>query len=96
MLATFKFVFLNEFCHKICNFNVDIFRVRHQSIEVEVLEVDGAETCTWAREHAVEKQLDKFEGRGVGFHVTREADVIATEGDASAIRIILFRPHFTY
>jgi hypothetical protein len=62
----------------------------------EDLEVDGAETCTWAREHAVEKELDKFEGCGVGSHVPWEADAISANGDAGAIRIILFQPHFTY
>ncbi len=46
--------------------------------------------------HAVEKKLDKFEGRGVGSHVTQEADAITANGDAGAIRIILFQPHFTY
>jgi hypothetical protein len=96
MIATLKFVLLNEFCPNGCIFNADIFRVRHQSIKVEILEVDGAETCAWARKNAFEKQLDNFEGRGVGSHITREADAIATNGDAGAIRIILFRPHFTY
>jgi hypothetical protein len=51
--------------------------------------------CAWARKHAVEKQFDKFKGHGVGSQVTREADAIAANGDAGAIRIILFRPHFT-
>jgi hypothetical protein len=97
MLATLEFVLLNEFFRNVCNFNADIFRVRHWSIKVDVLEVNGAATCTWARKHAVEKQLGKFEGHGVGSHVTREADVIAAaDDDAGAIRIILFRPHFTY
>jgi hypothetical protein len=96
MIATLKFVLLNEFRRNVSNFNTDTFRVRHWSIEVNILEVDGAETCTWARKNAVEKQLGKFEGRGVGSHVTREADAIATDGDAGAIKIILFRPHFTY
>ncbi len=59
-LPNFKFVFLNEFCQNVCNFNVDILRVRHLGIKVEVLEVDGAETCAGAQEHAVEKQLDEF------------------------------------
>jgi hypothetical protein len=95
-LATFKFVFLNEFHQNVCNFNVDIFRVRHWGIKVEVLEVDGAETCAWTREHTAEKQLDEFKERGVGSHVTREADVIPADGNAGAIRIILFWPHFTY
>jgi hypothetical protein len=45
--------------------------------------------------HAVEKQFDEFEGRGVGSHVTQEADGIAADGDAGAIRIILFWMHFT-
>ncbi len=59
-ITTLKFVLLNEFCQNVCNFKVGIFRVRHQSIKVEVLEVNGGETCTWARKHAVEKKLDKF------------------------------------
>ncbi len=95
MLAPLKFVLLNEFCQNVCNINADIFRVRHRSIKVETLEVNGAKTCAWARKHAVEKQLDKFKGRGVGSHVTQEADVIAANGDVGAIRIILFWPHFT-
>ncbi len=95
-IATLKYVLLNEFRRNVCNFNADLFRVRDWSIEVEILEVDGAETCAWARKHTVEKKLDKFEGHGVGSHITQEADVIATDGDAGAIRIILFQLHFTY
>jgi hypothetical protein len=75
---------------------VDIFRIQHQSIEVEILKVNGAEMCTWAREHAVEKELDKFEGCSVGSHIIREADAIAANGDAGAIRIILFQLPFIY
>ncbi len=94
-LAPLKFVLLNEFCGNVCNFNADILRVRHRSIEVEILEVNGAETCTWARKHAAEKQLDMLEGHGVGSHITQEADAIATDGDVGAIRIILFRTNLT-
>ncbi len=95
-IATLKVVFFNEFRWNVSNINGDIFRVRHQSIAVEVLEVDGAKACTWARKHAVEKKLDKFKVGGVGSHVAREADAIAADGDAGLIRIILFRMHFTY
>jgi hypothetical protein len=28
-IATLKFVLLSELCRNVCNFNVDIFRVRH-------------------------------------------------------------------
>ena len=41
-IATLKVVLLNEFHRNVSNFNADIFRVRHWSIEVEILEVDGA------------------------------------------------------
>jgi hypothetical protein len=57
-IVTLKVVFLNEFRSNVSNFNADVFRVWHWSIKVEVLEVDGAELCAWAREHAVEKKLE--------------------------------------
>ncbi len=79
MIATLKVLLLNEFCWNVSNFNADVFRVWHWSNEVENLEVDGAETCDQARKHAVEEKLDKFKGSGVGSHVTREADAIATD-----------------
>ncbi len=60
------------------------------------LEVNGAETCAWARKHAVEKKLDKFKGRGVGSHVAQEAHAIAANCYAGAIRIIFFWTHFAY
>ncbi len=96
-IATLKVVLLNELHQNDCNFNADVFGVWHLSIEVEILEINGAETCTWARQHAVEKKLDnKFEGRCVGSHVAREADAIATKCYAGVIRIIFFRTHFAY
>jgi hypothetical protein len=73
-IVTLKIVFLNEFRRNVSNFNADVFGFWHWSIEVEVLKVDGAEPCTWARKHAVEKKLDKFEGRSVGSHIARGAD----------------------
>ncbi len=57
-VATLKVVLLNEFHQDV---NADVFEVWHWSIKIEILEVDGVETCSWAREHAAEKKLDKFE-----------------------------------
>jgi hypothetical protein len=96
MIATLQIVFFNEFCQNDSNFSGDVFGVWHWSVKVEVLEVDGAEPCTWAIKHAVEKNLDKFEGRGVGYHIAWKADAIAANHYAGAIRIIFFRTHFTY
>ena len=53
-----KLVFLNEFCWDVCDFDADILRIGHWGIKVEVLEVDGAEARTSAREHTVEEQLE--------------------------------------
>jgi hypothetical protein len=96
MIATLKIVLFNEFHQNVSNFNAGIFGVWHWSIKVEVLEVDGTEPCTWARKNAVEKNLDKFEGRGVGSHVAREKDAIAANCYAGAIRIIFNHTHFAY
>jgi hypothetical protein len=96
MIATLKVVLLNKFCQNVSNFNADVFRVWHWSIKVEVLEVDGAEMCAWARKHTVEKKVDKFKRRGVGSHVAQEADAIAANCYVGAIRIIFFRTHFAY
>jgi hypothetical protein len=93
-ITILKIEFFNEFCRNVSNFNVDVFRVWHWSIKVEVLEVNRAELCIWARKHAVEKNLDKFKGSGVGSHVAREADAIAADCYAGAIRIIFFWMHF--
>jgi hypothetical protein len=95
-ITTLKDVLLNEFCWDVSNFNADLFRVWNWSVKVKVLEVRGAETCAWARKHTVEKKLDKLEGCGVGSHIAREADVIAADCYAGAIRIIFFWTHFAY
>jgi hypothetical protein len=39
-VCTCKLVFLHEFRWDVCDFDADILRVGHWSIEVEVLEVD--------------------------------------------------------
>ncbi len=95
-IATLNIVFFNEFRWNVSNFNADIFGVWHWTIKVEVHEVYGAEPCTWARKHAVEKKNDRFKGRGVGSHIAWEADAVAANYYASAIRIIFFQTHFAY
>jgi hypothetical protein len=48
------------------------------------------------REDTVEKELDKLQQGGVGTHIPRIADVIATNGDLGAVWVILFRTNFIY
>jgi len=94
-VCTCKLVLFNEFSWDVCDFDEDIFRIRHWGIKVEALEVDGAEARAFAREHTVEEHLEEFKGRGVGTNIPWETDVTATNGDAGTIRAVFFRAHFT-
>ncbi len=95
-VSTCKVVFLNEFRWDVCDFDADILRVGHWGIEVEVLEVDGAEARAFAREHTVEEQLEEFKGCGVGADIPLKTDAIATDDDVGTIRIIFIRLHVTH
>ena len=77
-------------------FDADILRIGHWGIKIEVLEVDGAEACAFAREHTVEEQLEEFEGRRVSADISRVTNTTATNGDAGTIGIVFFRAHFTH
>jgi hypothetical protein len=94
-VTTRKLVLLNEFHWDVGDLDADIFRVGHWHVKVEVLEANGAEACSFAREHTIEKQLEEFKGRSVGANVPWEADAVASDGDASAIRIVFIRPNLT-
>jgi hypothetical protein len=95
VVTTRKLVLLNEFRWDVRDLDADIFWVGHWCVEVEVLEVNGAEARSFAREYTIEEQLEEFKGYSVGTNVPREADAIASDGDASAIRIVFIRPNLT-
>jgi hypothetical protein len=89
-------VFLNEFRWNVCDFDADILRIRHWGIEVEVLEVDVAESRASARENTIEQQFEEFEGCGVGANIACVTNTTAANGDAGTIRIVLLRSDFTH
>jgi len=95
-VSTRKLALLYEFRWDVCDLDVDILRVGRWGIEVEVFEVDGAEACTFAREHTVEQQLEEFNRSGIGADIPRVTDAIASDGDAGMIRIIFIRSHITH
>jgi hypothetical protein len=94
-VCTCKLVFLNEFSWDVCDFDADILRIGRWGIKVEVLEVDGAEARTFAREHTVEEQLEEFEGRRFSADISWVTNTTATNGDGGTIGIVFFRAHFT-
>ena len=71
-VTTRKLVLLNEFRWDVGDLDADICRVGHWRVKVEVLEVNGAEARSFAREHTIEQQLEEFKGRSVGANVTRK------------------------
>jgi len=75
---------------------VDILRIGHWGIKVEVLEVDGAELHAFAREDTVELQLEEFKGRGVGANISWVANTTTSDGDAGTIRIVFTTSNFTH
>ena len=91
-----KLVFFNKFGQDVRDFDANILRIGHWGIEVEVLEVDGAESRSFAREDTVEQQLEEFKGRGVGANISWVTNTATANGDAGTIRIVFFRPHFTH
>jgi hypothetical protein len=95
-VTTRKLVLLNEFRWDVEDLDADIFRVGHWRFKVEVLEVNGAEVCSFAREHTIEQQLEEFKGRSVGANIPQVTDAIASNGDVSMIRIVFIRPHLTH
>ena len=94
-VPTRKLVFFNKFGQDVCDFDADILRIGHWGIEVEVLEVNGAEACTFAREHTVEEQLEEFEGGCVRADISWVKNATAPDGDAGMIGIVFFRTNFT-
>ncbi len=77
------------------DFDANVFPLGHGRVEVEVFKVDGAKPCTFLREDTVEEKLEEFQGCCVGTQIARIADVVATNGDSCAVRVVFFWLDFT-
>ncbi len=95
-VQTCQLVFVNELIGDVQDFDANAFGFGHRSIQVEALKVDGAQASTFPRENTVEEELEKLQQCCVCTHISRVADVVATNGDPCAVRVILFRTYFTY
>jgi hypothetical protein len=65
--------------------------VCHRGVEVEILQIDGAEACTICGDDTVEVNLDCDHVNGGGTAIPGVGDVIAANGEASAIGIGFLR-----
>ena len=95
-VPTRKLVFFTKFGGDVCDFDANILRIGHWGIEVEVFEVNGAESRAFAREDTVEQQLEEFKGRGVGADISWVTNTTTSDGDAGTIRIVFIRLNFTH
>jgi hypothetical protein len=60
MVQTCQLVFVDELIGDVQDFDANVFRLGHRSIQVEVLKVDGAKAGTFLREDTVEEKLEKL------------------------------------
>ncbi len=90
-----EIVFLDEFVQDIRELDVNIFWIRHRSVQIEVFKINGAEPSSFPGEDTVECELDKFKRGCVGDHIARITNPVAINGDTGAVRIILFRSNLT-
>ena len=84
-----EIVFGDEVIRDISEFDADIFGIRHGGVQIEVLDVYGAEAGPLSGEDTVEEQFDKFKRCGVGANIARVADPVATDSDTGAVGVIL-------
>ena len=94
-VTTSEVVFLDEFIRDVGELDAHILRIRHRSVKVEVLEINGAKLSAFPGEDTVEEEFDKFKGCGVGANVARVANPVATNSDTGAVRVILLYANFT-
>jgi hypothetical protein len=72
-------------------FHVHEFRAYHWSVEVEILQINGAVVCTLCGDDAVEMNLDCDHINNGGTAIPGIGDAIAADSEASAIGISLLR-----
>ncbi len=63
----------------------------HQGVKVEILQIDGAEACTFCGDNVVEVNFDRDHVNGGGTAIPGVGDAIAANGEASVIGISLLR-----
>jgi hypothetical protein len=95
-VQTCELVFVNDFVGDVQDFDANVFRLGHGSVKVEILTVNGAKACMFLGEYTVEEELEKFQGRCVSTHIARVANMVATNGDPCAVRVVLVWTDFIY
>jgi hypothetical protein len=94
-VPTNEVVFLDEFFWDVRELDANVVWFWHRGVQIEVLEVNGAEPCTLPGEDTVEEKLDEFEQGRVGANIARITDSVTANGDSSSVRVILLRLNFT-
>jgi hypothetical protein len=88
-------VLSDEFGRDVTEFDSHIFGSVKRSAEVEIRDVEGGKACMGRGEHIVELEFDQLKGAGVSASISQITDVVPTDGDVCAVRVILGWTHFT-
>ena len=86
-----EIVFVDEFLEDVGQHDVDVLWSVELGLEVEVIDVKGDKRCALPEEDSVEHELDEAEGRGLSAGIAGIYDVLAGDGDASAVGVELLR-----
>ena len=79
--------FGDELLWDVGQLDADVFVAFKGSIKITVFDVKNNEFGSAAQKDAIEEELDKFEGSCGCADVTREANAVATNGDAGAVGV---------
>ncbi len=82
-----QFVDLCQVLEEFSKFHALEFQAFHCGVEVEILQINGAVACTICGDDAVEMSLDCDHVNNGGTTIPGIGDVIAADGEASAIGI---------
>ena len=80
-------VLVDELFWDVTQFYTDVLRLVQGCLKVEVFDVKGEKLGAPAGKDPVEEQLDEVEGGGLGTDVAGIFDVLACDGDASAVGV---------
>ena len=83
-------VLVDEFFWDVVQFDADVLRLVQGCLKVNVFDVEGDKLGTLALKDAVDEHLDEIQGGVLGPNVARICDVMACDGDASAVGVRCF------
>ena len=91
-----KAVFLDKFVGDVGEVDAGVFKAVERGIDVKVADVKAGKAGAKTRENTVKDEFGKLKGSGWRANIARIANAISTDGEASAIGLVLVWLDFTH